>query len=427
MKHKDGSRFCATLLFGGLLVALGCGGSSSRLTTSTPAATSNSFDWGMPFFYGRNVFTSIEGSSATQAPYWAFAQNSTTVFGSNVAPVSVNGGPFASTIGIYPNGAFTSVTVCVPGTATCQSIGGILVDTGSYGLRLLSAAAGGLLTLTLPQQAASDGNPVVEGTQFVDGYIWGPVQTADLEIAGESAHSVPVQIVGDPSFAVVPKGCASAGGANESNQSGLGGNGILGVGPFSQDCGAACAAGSGSTPLEGTYYDCSSTNGCSATFESLSSQVQNPVSLFPIDNNGVILEFPSVTGAAASANGFLVFGIGTQSNDAIGAAPVLTINTSGNYAGDFTTQYNGSSRPASFIDSGSNALFFDNPSIAKCNDLGNHFYCPATPLTNQSATQVGANGTNAAVGFKIGNADVLFSSSSDAAFNGLVGPASTKQ
>jgi hypothetical protein len=176
-----------------------------RLTTSTPAAASNSFDWGMPFFYGRNVFTSIEGSSATQAPYWAFAQNSTTVSGSNVAPVSVNGGPFASTIGIYPNGAFTNVTVCVPGTATCQSIGGILVDTGSYGLRLLSAAAGGALTLTLPQQAASDGNPVVECTQFVDGYIWGPVQTADLEIAGESAQSVPVQGVGDPSFAVVRK------------------------------------------------------------------------------------------------------------------------------------------------------------------------------------------------------------------------------
>jgi hypothetical protein len=283
------------------------------------------------------------------------------------------------------------------------------------------------LTLTLPQQAASDGDPVVECTQFVDGYIWGPVQTADLEIAGESAHSVPVQVVGDPSFAVVPSGCTSTGGANESNQSGLGANGILGVGPFSQDCGAACTEGSGSTPQPGSYYDCSSTSGCSAMFESLSAQVQNPVSLFPVDNNGVILEFPSVTGAAASANGFLVFGIGTQSNNPIGVALVLTINTSGNYAGDFTTNYNGGSLPASFIDSGSNALFFDNSSIADCSDLSNHFYCPATPLANQSATQMGANGTNAVVGFAIDNADVLFSNSSDAAFNGLAGPASTKQ
>ena len=162
-------------------------------------------------------------------------------------------------------------------------------------------------------------------------------------------------------------------------------------------------------------------------FESLSAQVQNPVSLFPTDNNGVILEFPSVTGAAASVNGFLVFGIGTQTNNGIGATPVLAINTSGNYAGDFTTVYNGSSLPASFIDSGSNALFFDNSSIAQCNDLSNQFYCPAAPLANQSASQVGANGTNAVVGFTVNNADALFSNSSDAAFNGLAGPASTKQ
>ncbi|MGH9530211.1 MAG: DUF3443 family protein [Terriglobales bacterium] len=33
-----------------------------------------SFDWGLPFFYGRNVFTSIAGTSAPggQTPYWAY-------------------------------------------------------------------------------------------------------------------------------------------------------------------------------------------------------------------------------------------------------------------------------------------------------------------------------------------------------------------
>jgi Protein of unknown function (DUF3443) len=112
---------------------------------------------------------------------------------------------------------------------------------------------------------------------------------------------------------------------------------------------------------------------------------------------------------------------------ATGAAPVLTINTRGNYAGDFTNQYNGSSLPASFIDSGSSALFFDNPSIAQCSDLGSHFYCPATPLASRSAILVGANGTDAVVGLTIGNADVLSSNSSDAALSGSAGPASTKQ
>jgi hypothetical protein len=32
------------------------------------------FDWGLPFFYGRTVFTAIEGQStpAGQGPYWAY-------------------------------------------------------------------------------------------------------------------------------------------------------------------------------------------------------------------------------------------------------------------------------------------------------------------------------------------------------------------
>jgi len=38
-------------------------------TTTAPC-----FDWGLPFFFGRNVFTAIEGQStpAGPGPYWAF-------------------------------------------------------------------------------------------------------------------------------------------------------------------------------------------------------------------------------------------------------------------------------------------------------------------------------------------------------------------
>lgn len=68
--------------------------------------------------------------------------------GSNTQPIAVDGGPVSGII--YPNGAFTSVTICNPGTTTCQTIGGILVDTGSFGLRILSSAItlAGLQTLT---------------------------------------------------------------------------------------------------------------------------------------------------------------------------------------------------------------------------------------------------------------------------------------
>ena len=57
----------------------------------------------------------------------------TTAPVSNVQPISVNVGP-ASALGSsfnYVDGAFTSVTVCAPGSTTnCQTISGILVDTG---------------------------------------------------------------------------------------------------------------------------------------------------------------------------------------------------------------------------------------------------------------------------------------------------------
>src|SRR5579871_6987714 len=103
--------------------------------------------------------------------------------GNNVQPVMVNSGP----TGNYANGIFTSVTVCMPSSSTCQTINGVLVDTGSYGLRLLSSAGGGALTMSLPQQNGSNGNPVGECAEFVSGFTWGPVVTADVQIAGEKA------------------------------------------------------------------------------------------------------------------------------------------------------------------------------------------------------------------------------------------------
>ena len=123
--------------------------------------------------------------------------------GSNVQAITVNAGP----AGNYANGAFTSVTVCIPGTTTCQSIDGILVDTGSSGLRILSSALTGV---TLPPQTAPDGNPVVECLPFVSGYTWGPVETADVQVSGEKASSVPIQVLSDTDY-VAPSACTSQG------------------------------------------------------------------------------------------------------------------------------------------------------------------------------------------------------------------------
>jgi hypothetical protein len=310
--------------------------------------------------------------------------------GGNVAPISVDGGP----AGIdYVDAAFASVTVCVPGTSTCQTVDNILVDTGSSGLRILSS----VLTLPLPQQTAG-GNPVVECFPFVSGYTWGPVQTADVEMASEKASSVPIQVVGTST--AVPESCSSFGTSSDTLDT-LGANGIVGVGLFAQDCGdPTCPAAAN------IYYDCASTSSCTAITEASAQEVQNPVSLFSGDNNGVILELPAVTaGEEATLSGSIVFGIGTQSNNALGSATIYTADDLGN----FTTSYNGVAYADSFIDSGSNGYYFLNSSLAgitECSDAPG-FYCPATPQ-NFTATNQGGNGSSGTVQFTIENADTLF-------------------
>lgn len=123
----------------------------------------------------------------------------------NTQTITVNTGPTQN----YVDGAFTSVTVCVPGSTTsCQTIDGILVDTGSWGLRIMASALTGV---TLPQQNGAGGEPVVECLPFIDGVTWGPVQTADVQIAGEVAKSLPIQVIGSTSFSTVPNGCTSYG------------------------------------------------------------------------------------------------------------------------------------------------------------------------------------------------------------------------
>ena len=339
--------------------------------------------------------------------------------GENVQPIMVNGGPTAdsSSGNTYPNAAFTSVTVCVPGKSTCQTIDGVLVDTGSVGLMLLSSA----LTLSLPAQTIDD-NPLAESVQFADGsYVWGPIQIADVKIAGESASSVPIHVL-DHNFYPnnIPADISSGGGPELDDLQSLGANGILGVGQLQQDCGSACAQSSEGEPMSTAYYECSSA-GCQPVSVALSQQVQNPVALFPQDNNGVIITLPAVSGAAATVSGSLIFGIGTQSNNGLGSATVVYML---NQDYSITTIYKNQTMPNSYIDSGSNGYFFSDNAIPQCTqDYVSGYYCPIATL-NLSATNQGANGTSGTITFSVGNASTMFSGPTGnyAAFSALAGP-----
>jgi hypothetical protein len=311
----------------------------------------------------------------------------------NFQSIVVNAGPANN----YLNGVFTSVTICVPGQSSCQTIGGVLVDTGSSGLRLLSSA----VTLSLPQQTDTTGAPVAECFSFLDGFTWGSVQSADIKLGGEQASGVPVQIIGAAGLPAIPPACANSG-VSEDTLDALGANGVLGVGLFREDCGASCVGVGSSNP--GLYYACP-TAGCHTIAQPLTRQLQNPVWLFPSDNNGVMIQLPTVApGGVATAAGMMVFGIGTQSDNALGAAKVLTVDGSGS----FSTSYGSQSYGGSYIDSGTNGNFFLDsattglPLCAQSTD----FYCPPS-LRSQSATIRGVNGTTSAVTFNVGNADAL--------------------
>lgn len=346
-----------------------------------------------------------DGSSSATAMTGA---NTVVLTGSNVQPISVDVG-----LGGAVNLAFTSVTLCVPGSSNCQTVDHIVVDNASSGLRIMSSVLDA--SLSLPQQIDVKGDPVVECAHFADGNSWGPVKLADLKISGEQANLLPIQVIGDPKFSSVPRRC-SATGPSKNSVSELGANGILGLGLFRQDCGNACALSSTS----GIYYTCPA-SGCQAAVIPLALQLQHPVSMFAVNNNGLIIELPPVPAAgAASASGSLVFGIGTQANNGLGAAAVVGVDPS---TGNFTTIYNGNTYAGSFIDSGSNALFFqDSMTVCASISAAPGFYCPAS-TKNVSATIQGANGATALVNFSVANAAALLTNNPGfAAFGNLAAP-----
>jgi hypothetical protein len=287
-----------------------------------------------------------------------------------------------------------------------------MIDTGSTGLRIISSVLS--VGSALPQQTDANGNPVVECAQFADGFSWGPLKIADARMAGKQANSLPIQVIGDPAFPVIPAACLGTGRSRNTVRT-LGANAILGVGAFRQDCGSACEQ----SAAPGFYYVCPAA-GCQPAAIPLASQLQNPVSLFAGDNNGVIVQLPAVppTGLA-SVNGSLVFGIGTESNNGLGGATVFTLNPN---TGQFTTFYKGLNLTRSFIDSGSNAFFFRDAGIPAGCSTAPGFYCPASTLL-LTATIQGTNGITANIDFNVANADSLVGGGSGlTAFNNLGSP-----
>ena len=361
--------------------------------------------------------TTATVSAATQVGN-ATGSSTITINVNNTAALTVDGGPTVNGTSIdYANGVYTTVTVCVPNTTTCATVDHVLVDTGSAGFRVLSSALG---SVSLPGQNASDGNPMAECYIAPTGYAWGSVTLASVQVTGEIAGSIPVEVIAPSNFPAAPASCTAqtTGGALNTVNT-LKAKAILGIGVFLQDCGSTCA-----TAAQQTYYSCPA-SGCAPIAVATTQQVTNPVSAFPNDNNGSQIVFPPVSaGGSQTAQGTLIFGIGTQPNNALNGATVYAVNALGSSAGTFTST-SSSTAYAGAISSGADANYFLTTAITGfpvCNRPG--YYCPGSQQT-VSVTNAGTNGTSGTVTLAVDNGDSLFSSG-NFAFSSLAGPGGTR-
>jgi Protein of unknown function (DUF3443) len=333
----------------------------------------------------------------------------------NTMTVTVDSGPAAAPGAI--NHAYVTVRVCAPGSTTqCANVDHVLLDTGSWGLRLVrSVLAAGSVTLT--GETDAQGNTVEECETFGGGQTWGPVALADVTLAGEVARKLPVQVMDDTSTGTPPCG---ANGTLLNTVAGFGANGVLGVGVFAQDCGAACVNAASPLPV---YYGCTAAGVCTAENLALVDQVTNPVAAFAVDNNGLSINMANLVNANgdASVQGQLTFGLGTQADNALPATGLTVLGA--NASGDFTATFNGGSTvlPA-LIDSGTDDYVFSDMTIPACSTgsfVGD--YCPAVAPLNVFAvnTGVGANNATNTVNFAVQDPNTFVAGG--AAFEGLAG------
>ena len=345
--------------------------------------------------------------------------------------------------GSSTNILFANVTVCSPGGAPnqCVTIDHVLVDTGSVGLRVLASKVN---ALALQPVSVVSGN-AWECFPFVIGGLWGPVVGADVYLGqqGTSGTALPVQLIDDQQVLSPTNDCLTVTNSSLLTSAGaLGANGILGIGSTTLDCGVYCENGTyhttAATPPGSSvlYYGCpaaaTSATACSLASISANLQVYNPVAALPAPyNNGVVLKMPAIPAGqpgAASAAGELILGV--DPNNLPGNATQVFLGVA-NPASDsylsITTQYNNHVYANSYLDTGTNGLFFYDATLAasacSSQQASSYWYCPGTNLGNlQAILSDGDTPTlhQVPVVFQIGNFAIL-SATSNTAFSDSAG------
>jgi hypothetical protein len=345
--------------------------------------------------------------------------NVTSIGSGNVAPLVVDGFPCAAggTVGGANNAnvPYTTVKICAPGSTTnCQIIDHVTVDTGSTGLRIAASALS-------PSLQPGNGLPAVAGGAassslteceiYVSSFVYGPVVSADVYIAGKLVKNANMQVFGAPGY-TVPDACSNQGGIETDTTQTFGGNGLIGVSFDLLD--------------QSYYFDCQTSDQTQCDFNNPYPGLPNLVSQFSSDNNGVVLSLPSVPTAGLSTPvvGTLTFGVSTQTNNTPDPSTLAIANDP--IMGTFAAQV-GSTWYSAYIDSGTFVMFFndtDDTALTPCDssDYNAGLYCPATP---QNIPITFANtGTTTALGsitYQVASADVV-NTPSAIVYSNVAGP-----
>ncbi len=319
--------------------------------------------------------------------------------GGNTLSMSVTAGAYNSL-----DMPFASLTICATGTSNCTTVNNILVDTGSFGLRIYGSQISGLGIAP----NTSGGDEIGECAFFGSGSTWGAISTVDAVIGGEPKITIPIQVMDDnDAFASAPSDC-TRGTELIATPEEAHFNGILGIGGYSNDA------------IFTDYFSCAN-DSCSLLETAPSADVvPNPAAAFPVDNNGVVVSLPSISASGEpSATGTLYFGIGTESDNQPGSVTTFLQNSDTNSEDflDINTIFSGSTA-SGFFDTGSNGYFFNDNSIKQCSD-GSGFYCPSSTVSESATIQSVGSSVSEVVDFNIADADSF--NSDYAAFNDLGG------
>jgi hypothetical protein len=318
----------------------------------------------------------------------------------NALPFTVNAGRFNAI-----DQPFASVTICVTGTTKCTTVTSVLIDTGSFGLRIF----GSVIRRLGIMPNMENGGEIGECAFFGSGSTWGAVSTVDVKMASEPIITVPIQVIDDTnSFAPAPSVCTN-GSLLLSSPSLAGFNALLGVGQAPDDS------------LFTDYFNCSNQSCATVSNPSSADIVSNPAAALPFDNNGVEVSLASIpAGGARSKAGTLYFGIGTRTDNQPETVSTYVANSDANSLDylNIDTVYKGVTA-GGFFDTGSNGYFFNDISVMQCSD-GSGFYCPSQTLA-ETATNMSVSGNvSSDVNFNVANADNL-ANTRNSAFDNLGG------